>query len=221
LRSGGFKDVERRVRMTISKLISFHLTNLVSGDVTGYCIICGNYTAKGLKIKKVLSNSFTAWSTLTHGECICEECASIFADGRFRRKSFVVSEDNLEFFKNDSAIKILFDPPQPPFFIHIAKAGKKYTFLSLMNNVATNRKSYYFSYEKMDVPVYFKYEKAKEYLFYISEAIKRKVTKTELLQGFKIKTWERAIKEGFEDLLNQIRKFQKNPLWEVLVDVFR
>lgn len=207
--------------MTISKLISYHIANITYGQIEGFCTVCGTKTSKGFEIRKVFSNSFTSWSLLEGGDCVCPECAAVFKEGIFRRHSFVVSKDTLFVFKNDQALNVLMNPPEPPFFIHIAKTGQKYTWLPLVNSVSTSKDDYYFSYEKIDVPVRFIRDVAEKYLKYISDAIEHKVTKSELLYQFKPQTWGRAISEGFEENLREIEKFRKDPLWEVLVDVFR
>lgn len=192
------------------------------GNIKGICVVCSGETYKGLPLNKCISSNFSGWGYFFAGNCMCPECAFLFSDQTFRRKSWVASLTGFRIFKNDEATNILFSPPEPPFFIHIAKIGQKQTWLSCIHRVACNRNRYFFSHEKYDVPVLFERDKAQLYLDKAVHALNLGITKTELSTGeFKPKTWAKAFQKNFADFLKEVSRFKNNPLWEVIVDVAR
>ena len=210
--------------MTLGKLLlNATQGSIKQGNVQGVCMICNRETEVGLKIKEVVSGNFTGWSMLQSGDCVCPECAIIFSDQTFRKKSWVVSEKSgFKVFKNDEAAEIMFNPPEPPFFIHIAKQGQKQTWLYCLHRVATSNKRYFFSHEAYNVPIFFEREKAENYLQKAKYALQLGVTKRELIAGeYKMTTWRRAYEQGYNDFLKELSGYKKDLLWEVMVDVAR
>lgn len=206
--------------MNLGDLLFLHVEKL-KGEKVGLCVLCGE-KAKGLPIKEVVSDNFTAWEFLNSGNIFCETCASVYKSDILRRKSWIVNREKLIVFKNDEAEKYLFNPTEPPFFIHIAKKGQKQTWITMFNMPAYNPNNYFFTYENYNYGIHFEKDKATKYISIIKELLKKKVTKTELYSAqFKSKIWEKAIKEGFENLLLEAQKYIKNPLWVVMVDVAR
>jgi len=192
------------------------------GNIKGICVVCNNKTEQGLPLKECVSDNFTGWSYFFSGNCMCPECAFLFSDQTFRRKSWVASPQEFRTFKNDEAQQIMFKPPEPPFFIHIAKTGQKQTWLSCIHRVAHNPHKYFFSHEKYDVPILFEQHKAEIYIQTIAEAMQKGLSKTELTTGeFNTKTWQKAIEGGYRDFLRELTKFKGDILWEVMVDVYR
>jgi len=193
-----------------------------TGNTKGICVVCGNEVDDGIPVKECVSDNFTGWSYFFAGNCMCPECAFLFSDQTFRRKSWVASLQEFKVFKNDEAQQILFNPPDPPFFIHIAKTGQKQTWLTCIHRVAHSPHKYFFSHEKYDVPILFEHDKAATYIQTIAEAMAKGLSKTELTTGeFKTKTWQKAIEGGYRDFLLELTKFKGDILWEVLVDVYR
>lgn len=209
--------------MTLGKLLlEATKGEMLKGNIKGICVVCSNETEQGLPLKECVSDNFTGWSYFFAGNCMCPECAFLFSDQTFRRKSWVASLQEFKVFKNDEAQQILFNPPEPPFFIHIAKTGQKQTWLTCIHRVAYNPHKYFFSHEKYDVPILFERNKAEMYTHIIAEAMARGLTKTELTTGeFSTKTWQKAIEGGYRDFLREVSKFKGDILWEVLVDVYR
>ncbi len=193
------------------------------GDISGTCVLCSRPTEQGQPIKKVVSNNFMGWPSFFSGNCFCPACAYLFSDQTFRKKSWVASvSGGFRIFRNDEAQEILFNPPQAPFFIHIAKRGQKQTWLSCLNRIASNPNRYWFSHESYDIPILFERERAREYAKWVDEALEFGLTKTELISGqFKPKSWEKAYKQGRADMLRRLGALKGDPLWEVIVDVAR
>ncbi|WP_029688053.1 hypothetical protein [Thermoanaerobacter sp. A7A] len=193
-----------------------------TGNIKGVCVVCGTEVDNGIPLKECVSDNFTGWSYFFAGNCMCPECAYLFSDQTFRRKSWVALLHGYKVFKNDDAQQILFNPPDTPFFIHIAKTGQKQTWLTCIHRVAHNPHRYFFSHEKYDVPILFEHDRAATYIQIIAEAMAKGLTKTELTTcEFKMKTWQKAIESGYRDFLRELTKFKGDILWEVLVDVYR
>ena len=142
--------------MNLSKLLLIATNgDIKKGDIAGTCVVCGTETKSGIPLKKMVSDNFTGWNCLFSGNCMCPECAFIFSDQTFRRRSWLASENGFKTFKNDEACSILFSPAAPPFFIHIAKLGQKQTWLRCLHNVANSTNKYWFSHEGYDIPILF------------------------------------------------------------------
>lgn len=193
-----------------------------TGNTKGVCVVCGAEVNNGIPLKRCVSDNFTGWSNFFSGNCMCPECAFLFSDQTFRRKSWVASLYGFHIFKNDEALQMLFNPPEPPFFIYIAKAGQKQSWLSSIHRVAYDSNRYFFSHERYDIPILFEQNKAEQYVAMIEKAMNYGISKTELTTTeFKMKTWQKAYEEGYNDFLKELTKFKNDILWEVLVDVFR
>jgi len=193
-----------------------------NGGITGICVLCGKETNYGFKAKDVVSNNFSGWGYMYSGNCFCPVCAYLFSDQVFRHKSWVASEKEFQTFKNDEALKVLLNPPEPPFFIYIAKIGQKQSWLSCLHKVAQSRKNYFIAHEKYDVAIPIQRSEAAKFAKNAQLALDYGITKAELLSGeFHPKTYRLALEGGHESFLNELKGYRKNLTWEVIVDVSR
>ena len=184
--------------------------------VNGKCILCSKETEQGHRIKDTLSGNFTNWPMLSKGNCVCPTCYTFFKDQTHRRKSWIVTEKEFRVLDKEEKKAILWNVPDPPFFIHIAHTGQKQPWITCIHKVAYSKNKFYFTHENFG-EIFFERQKAEHFRTLIKEALSRKITKTELLTQFRMKTYEKAWKDGFEDLLEEIKKHRKNLLWEVIV----
>ena len=188
------------------------------GDIEGRCIICGQETQAGFKPK--MGGNFTRHYTLCGGEAICPHCHALMAEPRFRRASWVAMQEGVTFGKRSEIAPYLFDPPQPPFFIYISRAGQKQGWLPAMRLVAHSRNLYSIATDWLEAPIQVERLRAVTLRDLASDLREQKVTKTELKTGqYSMRTWRRAMEEGWRELLTQARSLAKDPLWEVIVDV--
>jgi len=176
------------------------------GNLRGTCVLCGRETYKGHPVR--FSANFTAWSLLGAGNCICERCYTLLNDQSYRRKSWVATADGIKFLTRKDVLPTLLEPPEPPFSIYITKTGKKQGFLQLMNRVSTSRETYYVAFE--DSLIFVDGKKIEEMVNVAKEARKLKFTKSDLVNP-SVKRWEHV------ELCKQILRYNKNPVWEVVV----
>ena len=210
--------------MTLGQLLSTVRNKVPEGQgISGICAICQRETDNGIALKKLVSANFTSWNQLFVGDIACPYCAELLADNIYRKKSWWVSvEDGFATFKNDEALNVLFSPPKPPFYIYIAKRGQRQVWLSALYKINFSKDVYYFSHENYIVPLMFDKHSAKAFLELVRRAREYKITKTELITGeLKSKTIERLLKANLQSLVQEIKRNVKNPLWEVIVDVYR
>ncbi len=191
------------------------------GSTHGKCICCQRIVDDGHEPRRVFSGNFLGWNRLYAGDCICSSCSLLFRD-EMRKHSWVAWSGGLEFFKNDEAHNILFNPPEPPFFVYIAKMGHKQAWLSCIYRVAGSRSKYFFAHEDSDAPILFERVRALEMSTDASTLIERGVSKTELrTHDYSVKTVQGAIQGGYVGLLRRTARYKNDPLWSVIVDVIR
>ena len=206
--------------MTLGKLLSLATGRKIEGIRRGVCIVCSEFTEYG--VEPPVSNNFMGWNQFFTGNCMCPECAVLFSDQTFRKKSWVASPGYFETFKNDQALQILLNPPPPPFFIYIAKIGQRQSWLSCLRLVASNPNRYWFSHENYSSPIFFERERAEVFAEMARQGLNMGIPKSELTKAeFSAQTWKKVLKNGDTDFLYSLGKNKNDPLWEVIVDVSR
>lgn len=194
------------------------------GRIAGACVICGEWTARGLRLQDCVSGNFSGWNRFYHGDCLCPPCAFIFADQAFRKRSWVASAAaGLQFLTGDGTdrrLATLLDPPEPPFFLYLCRIGHRQGWLSCLHRVAVARDRYWFAHEDFDVPVRFERQRAEAYVALIHRARRLKVTRAELRAGLlRSGSCRRALEAGEHRLPAELAAAKGDPLWEVMVHV--
>jgi len=197
------------------------VSDLVFGErgyIKGLCRLCGRQTIEGFPLYDCISERFTM-NIFYAGDCLCPGCAYLVKTQELRRHSWVLTREGLQFLKASEVFQTLFDPPEPPFAIHVIVSGKKPTYLRL-RFAATNRQKYLFSYEGSDTLVLFDREIALEYAEIVKEALAIGLPKRELKTGvLSPSSVQKLAERGASDLFGKIKEIAPNPLWEVLVHV--
>jgi CRISPR type IV-associated protein Csf1 len=199
-----------RINSQYRELITKHISQFfppTEGNKSGTCIVCGTTTDKGNKID--FSANFTAWSLLQHGDCICEYCYTLCRTQDYRRKSWVANKEDIKFLQRSEILQTILNPPNPPFAIYITKTGKKQGFLHLINKPAFGKDRFFIAFD--DKLIFIERKLLKELTAIAKKARELKFTKTELLTEPSPHRWENRL------LCEQILKYNKNPMWEVVV----
>lgn len=192
-----------------------------AGDVKGTCVMCSKETSSGLPIQKVVSSNFNGWSYMFAGDCFCPECAFLFSDQTFRRKSWVASvEGGFQVLDREGRLECLFEPPDPPFFIYFSTRGQRQSWLSCLHYVAMNKERYVFAHEDYDIPILFRRDLAEIYARDAAEALALKIGRSEIVScEFKPASWKKALQAGKSEWLRDLGERKGNPLWEVIARV--
>lgn len=179
----------------------------VNGSLAGKCIFCGFHTENGNKID--VSDNFMAWPLLQEGNCICEYCYSLVRNQDHRRKSWVANPNGIQFLQRLETLDVLLNPPDPPFAIYITKTGKKQGFIHLINRINYSRRWFYIAFD--DSLILVDRDQLERMVHIAEKARESGFGKAELLGDIKVKHWEHR------ELCEELLKFFKNPLWEVVV----
>ena len=188
----------------------------VNGDGIGTCIICGADTQHGHA--SPLSSSFTASSKLFGGNCACPHCNGFMKEPHYRKKSWLATQDGVVWLKPKECLRYILDPPEPPFVIYITKAGKSQGWLSNIHGVSYSKERFILHTEWMG-HFWAEATSAHSMNSLIIELRDHKITKAELRGMEKMHTYKRAIEEGWDNLLDVVKQYQRQPLWEVMVHV--
>lgn len=193
-------------------------TGAEKGDLSGACVWCGQNTTKGLPIN--FSNNFTGYSWLVAGNCLCPWCHEVFTRPELRRSSWLATAAGATSLTRDKVRDLLLEPPDPPWYLYIAKAGKKQSWLSAARAINRSRETYRLSAEWQDMPINTTRQEVGD-LFVLAEQLRQaKVSKSELISGqMRMTTWQRAIDAGQQHLLRQAQAQARRPIWEVVVYV--
>jgi hypothetical protein len=191
--------------------------NPVAGELKGVCVVCGQQTLTGYKLP--FSDNFTGYSYLSHGDLTCPRCYTFFKTPEFRRKSWIASQDGVLYLKRLECRQHILNPPTPPFFLYITKTGQRQGWLSALKLMNYSQGRFYIS---TDWVGHFLVERSEALIMATQIAFlrEREISKTTLLTGNpSMKQYRLAIEGGWEGEFGKIRKYVKQPLWEVMVYV--
>ena len=206
--------------ITLSELCTHTLPLPKGRKGKGVCVWCGREVDKVFDIK--VSDNFMGWSYFSFGDCMCRYCYAFFSKQSFRKKSWVATKSGVKFIKRDEIMELLLQPPKPPWFLYITKTGQKQGWLHCIHRVNFSSFSFTVAFEPFDFPVQTNISEVHSLHGLLSFLREKKVTKTELLTGaFKMKTYERAIKEGYEEELKRAKKYAGKGIWEVMCHVIK
>lgn len=190
------------------------------GADAGTCYVCGRVTDRGWR--EAPSDNFTAWSQIYLGDVMCQRCRPLFKDRQIRMRSWILSASGgLELQTKDNPGMIwryLVDPPDPPYAIYVTAGGQKQGWISLGRYVSTSRASYWIGTDWLDRPIRMSPAWVRERGELIARLRERKTLKQVLMDGqFSSGAYERAMREGWEADIEEVRALVGDPRWEVAV----
>lgn len=197
-------------KITTTELLAKHLPKK-EGSITGKCILCANETTSGLKIRNVISASFTTFELLQAGDCFCPNCASCFSP-ETRRSNWLVTEKGFVKFKRAEALAIFQQLPTKPFMISLTKNYKKNGFLFVANIINYSLENYLVAFEDRSLSINQKI--LKESLILIKKLRELKITKKELTIGeFYPSAITKIIAAGLFEEISQVKNCCKSDSW--------
>lgn len=184
------------------------LLHKTEGKEKGKCIACGFDSDKGHKPD--FSANFLSWNIFQEGNILCEYCYTLCRSSQdYRRRSWTLSKKGIEFLKKENFTETILNPPEPPFAIYLTETGQKQGFLHLINRPNHSKKKYILAFDDKIINV--DLSEANRFNQLISKARELKFTKTELRNSPSAHRWKER------ELCEQIIKYSKNPLWQVMV----
>lgn len=187
------------------------------GSLTGTCCVCGKPTQTGFK--RPFSEKFVGYAYLHFGNCLCPHCYAFFKDQTFRLKSWVATSQDVMFLTREACLQTLLDPPTPPFAIYLTQSMQRQGWLGGLHCVNYDRDKFYLLTDFAG-QVLIARKEAEQINTLIQTLRTKKISKEQLLSGkFKMYTYQKALEEGWQNLLEAVRPYIKTPLWEVIVYV--
>lgn len=198
--------------------ISHFIQSPALGKVSGECVLCGIKTENGFPVK--FSDNFTAYSELTYGNVLCPHCEAFFRDQNFRRKSWILTPDEIRFVKREEIPDFLLAEQKPiPFVIYVNSTGQRQGWLKGFKTVNFSSNQF-FIHTDFAGCVFTTYDEVVQKFQIARELREKKVSKTELKTGeFTMHTYKRAIEGGWEKILQTAKNFVSQPIWEVIIYV--
>jgi len=168
------------------------------------CSACGRRPAsRRLKV----SENFTAYPDLFSGMLVCEVCAQLIEDAKYRRSHWVLVDGKVEILDKGKLLEVLRDPPVGSL-IYVRSGGRRHGFVRALRYVST--RSYAALCGEDEGPLLVPRGRLR-YLVELAErayrALKRRGA---LLNGCDAKEWVH------EDLCREIEVVRGDPAWRVI-----
>jgi len=193
----------------------------VEGTPKGFfCSWCGQHEAE---FDFNFSANFMGYTFLkanNQQKGLCRYCYAFLKERAFRSKSWILRDAKVDFVKPKDAYNFLLNPTfEKYWFVYITNKGQKQSWLSSILHLNTSKERFYCAFEPFDYPILFQIDRLKEMNDTAVFLRQCKISKTELKTGlFNPKTWEKAIRDNFEDILKKIKQeYANTPDWEVVV----
>jgi hypothetical protein len=155
-----------------------------------------------------VSEKFTAYPDLFAGMLVCDVCAQLIEDPKYRRSHWVLADGKVEVLDREKLLEVLRDPPEGSL-VYVRSGGRKHSFVRALRYAST--KSIAALCGEDEGPILVPRERLR-YLVELAEraygALKRKGA---LLEGCSAREWVH------EDLCREIEMVRGEPVWRVIV----
>ena len=130
-----------------------------AGEVSGDCLVCGQYTEKGFSKKGVIKPTFNNWQDckMKNSLVVCEKCTFAAKFKTFRNYSFYADETSFKHCILKEFKDVILNA-KPPFVFCIAVSGQKHIWLK--SKVCTNANNFVVNLEETQIKF-----KKKEFIF--------------------------------------------------------
>jgi len=177
------------------------------------CVFCGCELSEDAEKAKLLK-TFTAYQLLQAGDRACKRCAGMLSDPKFRRRCFVLKDE--EFVVLGDPLAFLDHPDvMPPFVLYLTRQYRKHGWiLSVQNPVLSLDK---FILVVDEDRLFFEQKKYEEFRRFSEVLFERKIPKKAMLGGY---PWASVIRKyglSHEESL-RLRDLQRDKLWRLCVE---
>ncbi|MCX7880838.1 MAG: hypothetical protein N2517_09290 [Ignavibacteria bacterium] len=196
------------------RAISWLLKEINKGNKEGFCVLCGIETVEGVEFEP--SSTFTGFSSLQYGDVLCPYCCAFFVRQDFRRRNWIIQDGEVKYFSRGELLDILRNEKKVPFAIYVTQTGQRQGWLTGFRLVSSSNNRFFVHTDFVGCV-----EVEKRLLEEMIEDGRflrdNKISKTELLIGFSITTYKKALLGNFENILEKVKHYVSQPLWEVVV----
>jgi hypothetical protein len=169
------------------------------------CSACGRRPpSRRLKV----SEKFTAYPDLFAGTLVCDACAQLIEDPKYRRSHWILVDGRVEILDKQRLVEVLRDPPVGSL-IYVKSVGRKHGFVRALRYASTM--SMVTLCGEDEGPILVPRERLR-YLVDLAEgAYKALKRKGALLEGCDAREWIH------ENLCREIETVRGEPAWRVIV----
>lgn len=205
------------MRYLLSEMIVRNiLSDIPLGNNPGRCVVCGRNTQYGYPVE--FSDSFMNANLLQVGEVLCEFCNTAVHMKSLRTSMWMVTPEQMRFFKRDEAKNIICNPPEPPFAIYITESYKKtgWQAMTARSAIAESRDVFPVGFDYNIVIIH--RQDFQKYLDTIRQLLDMQISKNELRSGrLRISTIKRHGIEWARDVTQYLSSRVDNPIWNLAV----
>jgi len=123
------------------RIMSLILKNLDIGSISRKCSLYSSHIIQSFPIS--YSDNFQGYPLLSgNGQCLCPPCNYFLKNQDFRKKSWVASEDGIQFLQRRGCQDIILSSPSSPFFFYITLSGQCQGWLDALQVVNYSREKF-------------------------------------------------------------------------------
>jgi len=171
--------------------------------------VCGACGRRPAARKLKVSENFTAYPDLYAGGAVCEVCAKLIGDRRFRASHWLLLPDGaVKLLSKAELLEVLRDPP-PGSLVYVRSGGRRHGFLRALRLSSSQTLAAVCGEDEgaMLVPK----ERVRQLVDLAREAYSALKRKSALLEGCSAREWVH------EDLCREIEGVRGDPVWRVIV----
>jgi len=156
-----------------------------------------------------VSENFTAYPDLYAGGEVCEVCAQLIKDKRFRSSHWLLCEDGaVEILTKERLLEVLRDPPAGSL-VYVRSGGRRHGFIRALRFSSSRTLAAICGEDEGLILV--PRERLRELVDLAKKARAKLGRKGALLEGCSVSEWKH------EDLCCRIEGVRGDPLWRVIV----
>jgi len=166
--------------------------------------VCGRRPASR---KLRVSEKFTAYPDLFSGAMVCDVCAQLIEDARYRRSHWLLVGDRVEVLDRARLLEVLRDPPEGSL-VYVRSGGRRHGFVRALRYAST--KSIVALCGEDEGSILISRERLRYLVDLAERAYRTLKRKGALLNGCDAKEWVH------EDLCREVEKVRGEPAWRVI-----
>lgn len=169
------------------------------------CAVCG--LNEGLYDIE-FSDNFVSYSEIFNGGKVCEKCYSLLKDQKYRRSSWIMTQDGVKTLDKSEILDMIVNAPEGSL-IYVKSRGQKLAFLKALRHRSSRK--YVVLCGEDEGMVLISREKLRELVDKARKAMSLGLRKKDLLEGCSTKMW------AHREVCEYIEKARGDPSWRIIV----